>query len=84
MQAVTLYSTRVCGFCSRAKALLEAKRVPYTEILVDLEPARREEMVQKSGCHTVPQIFIGERHVGGYVDLYLLDRQGGLDPLLSN
>lgn len=84
MPAVTLYSTRVCGFCSRAKALLEAKRVPYTEILVDLEPARREEMVQRSGRHTVPQIFVGERHVGGYVDLYLLDRQGGLDPLLAN
>jgi len=83
MQAVTLYSTRVCGFCSRAKALLEAKRVPYTEIMVDLDPARREEMVQKSGRHTVPQIFIGGRHVGGYVDLYLLDRHGGLDPLLA-
>lgn len=83
MSPVTLYSTRVCGFCNRAKALLDAKRVPYTEILVDMEPARREEMVEKSGRHTVPQIFIGERHVGGYVELFLLDSHGGLDPLLA-
>lgn len=83
MPPVTLYSTRVCGFCNRTKALLDAKRVPYTEILVDVEPGRREEMVEKSGRHTVPQIFIGERHVGGYVELFLLDSRGGLDPLLA-
>lgn len=80
---VTVYSTRVCAYCERAKALLEAKQVPYTEVLVDLDPGKRVEMVQKSGRRTVPQIFIGERHVGGFDELYALERSGGLDPLLT-
>ena len=67
----------------RAKALLEAKQVPYTEVLVDLDPDKRVEMVQKSGRRTVPQIFIGERHVGGFEDLYALVHEGGLEPLLA-
>ena len=80
---VTVYSTRFCGSCMRAKALLEAKQVAYTEVLVDLDPDKRVEMVQKSGRRTVPQIFIGERHVGGFEDLYALAREGGLEPLLE-
>ena len=83
LQPVTIYSTRMCGYCDRAKALLETRQVPYTEILVDADPARRVEMEQKcGGCRTVPQIFIGNHHVGGFRELYLLDRTGELDPLL--
>lgn len=80
---VTIYSTHVCPYCTRAKALLDSKQVPYTEIYVDEDPQKRLEMMQKSGRRTVPQIFIGERHVGGFDDLYALDRSGGLDPLLA-
>ncbi|HSN17161.1 MAG TPA: glutaredoxin 3 [Gammaproteobacteria bacterium] len=80
---VTIYSTRVCPYCVRAKALLDGKHVPYTEVLVDEHPDKRIEMVQKTGRRTVPQIFVGEHHVGGFDDLYALDRQGGLDPLLA-
>ena len=80
---VTLYSTRVCPYCVRAKALLTARGIAYREIMVDEEPALRDEMMQKSGRRTVPQIFIGDRHVGGYTELYLLDSRGGLAPLLS-
>lgn len=83
MAPVTVYSTRVCPYCVRAKALLEAKHVPYREVLVDLDPEKRVEMVQRSGRRTVPQIFIGERHVGGFDELYVLEREGGLDPLLA-
>ena len=80
---VTIYSTRVCPYCVRAKALLDGKQVPYTEVLVDDNPEKRAEMMQKSGRRTVPQIFVGEHHVGGFDDLYALDRSGGLDPLLA-
>lgn len=84
MQAVTVYSTRVCPYCMRAKALLQSKHIAYTEYLVDQEPARRVEMQQKSGGRrSVPQIFIGDRHVGGYDELYALDRRGDLDRLLA-
>lgn len=85
MKPVTIYSTRVCPYCQRAKALLQSRQVPYTEILVDQEPGKRAEMEQRSGGRrTVPQIFIGERHVGGCDDLYALNRQGGLDALLAD
>lgn len=80
---VTIYSTRVCPYCVRAKHLLDGKHVAYTEILVDEDPEKRAEMMQKSGRRTVPQIFVGERYVGGFDDLYILDRTGGLDPLLA-
>ena len=80
---VTLYSTRHCGYCTRAKALLDARGIAYQEIMVDEAPQLREEMMQKSGRRTVPQIFFGERHLGGYTELYLLDSRGGLGPLLS-
>lgn len=84
MKPVTVYSTRICPYCVRAKALLDGKHVPYTEIRVDEDPAKLAEMMQKSGRRTVPQIFVGERHVGGFDDLYALDQAGGLDPLLAD
>ncbi|MFI4921524.1 MAG: glutaredoxin 3 [Gammaproteobacteria bacterium] len=85
MKPVTVYSTQVCGYCMRAKALLDSKHIPYTEFLVDAEPARRDEMLKKSGgMHTVPQIFIGDQHVGGYTELYQLDSRGGLDAMLAD
>ena len=83
MAPVTIYSTRICPYCVRAKSLLDSKHVPYTEVLVDEQPEKRLEMMQKSGRRTVPQIFVGDHHVGGFDDLYILDRSGGLDPLLA-
>ena len=80
---IVIYTTRYCPYCIRAKQLLASKSVPYQEIAVDHEPALRQEMMRKSGRHTVPQIWIGETHVGGCDDLYLLERQGKLDPLLN-
>lgn len=85
MKPVTIYSTRVCPYCLRAKALLQSKQIAYTEYLVDMDGARRTEMLRKSGGRrTVPQIFIGEQHVGGCDELYALDRQGQLDRLLAD
>jgi glutaredoxin 3 len=85
MAKVLMYSTAVCPYCIRAEQLLQRKGVKDIEkVRVDLEPARREEMLAKSnGKRTVPQIFIGETHVGGCDDLHELDRQGRLDPLLA-
>jgi glutaredoxin 3 len=84
MAKVLMYSTGVCPFCIMAERLLKSKGVEDIEkIRVDLEPGRREEMMQRTGRRTVPQIYVGERHVGGYDDLAALDRAGGLDPLLS-
>lgn len=80
---VEIYATRFCGYCSRARQLLESKGVPFHEIPVDREPARRDEMVKRSGRRTVPQIFINDRHVGGYDDLYALERNGQLDEWLN-
>ena len=79
---VLMYCTAACPFCRSAERLLLEKGAQIEKIRVDLEPARRAEMTQKSGRHTVPQIWIGERHIGGCDDLYDLDRRGGLDPLL--
>jgi glutaredoxin 3 len=79
-----MYLTATCSFCQSAERLLEDKRVTDIEkIRVDLEPRRRGEMMQKSGRRTVPQIWIGERHIGGCDDLYALEREGKLDPLLK-
>jgi len=78
-----MYCTAACPFCQAAERLLKEKGVAIDKIRVDLEPARRGEMMQKSGRRTVPQIWIGERHIGGCDDLYHLERQGGLDPLLK-
>jgi glutaredoxin 3 len=78
-----MYATAACPFCQSAERLLLAKGAEIEKIRVDLEPERRAEMMKKSGRRTVPQIWIGERHIGGCDDLYALDRQGGLDPLLK-
>ncbi len=81
---VLMYSTAVCPYCVRAESFLRAKGVvEIDKIRVDLDPARRAEMMQKTGRRTVPQIYIGERHVGGYEDLVALDRAGRLAPLLA-
>ena len=79
-----MYSTAVCPFCVMAEKLLRAKGVTEIEkVRVDLDPGARNDMMQRTGRRTVPQIYIGERHVGGYDDLAALDRAGGLVPLLS-
>ncbi|HEY6820433.1 MAG TPA: glutaredoxin 3 [Burkholderiales bacterium] len=79
-----MYLTAACPFCQSAERLLAQKGVRDVErVRVDLEPERRAEMMQKSGRRTVPQIWIGSRHIGGCDDLYALERQGGLDLLLK-
>lgn len=81
---VVMYSTAVCPYCQRAEALLKARGVGQVrKIRIDLEPARRDEMIEKTGRRTVPQIFIGATHVGGFDDLAALDRDGKLTPLLA-
>jgi len=82
-QKVTMYSTGVCPYCQMAERLLRSKGVAAIErIRVDLEPERRAEMMEKTGRRTVPQIYIGDTHVGGFDDLAALDHAGKLDPLL--
>lgn len=84
MVDVMMYSTAVCPYCIRAESFLRAKGVAdIAKVRVDLEPARRMEMMERTGRRTVPQIYIGGRHVGGYEDLVALDRAGGLAPLLA-
>ena len=83
MARVLMYATAACPFCQSAERLLLDKGAKIEKIRVDLQPERRAEMTKKSGRHTVPQIWIGERHVGGCDDLYALDRAGGLDALLQ-
>ena len=83
MAPVTIYSKGWCPYCAAAKELLSEKGVAFKEIDIDRQPGSRQEMIARSGRTTVPQIFIGERHVGGCDDLYALDRSGGLDPLLA-
>jgi glutaredoxin 3 len=78
-----MYSTGVCPFCVMAERLLTAKGAQITKIRVDLEPATRAEMMARTGRRTVPQIYIGETHVGGFEDLAALDKAGGLDELLQ-
>lgn len=80
---VTLYTTRFCPYCIRARRLLDRKGADYTDIAVDAEPARRQEMMERSGQRTVPQIWIGERHIGGCDELHHLERDGRLDALLA-
>lgn len=83
MARVLMYCTSACPFCQSAERLLAGKGARIEKIRIDLEPARRAEMTQRSGRRTVPQIWIGERHVGGCDDLYALEREGKLDPLLE-
>jgi len=79
-----MYTTHVCPFCVMAKRLLQRKGVAYKEIYVDVETERRTEMVTRSGRRSVPQIFIGEHHVGGFEEIRDLERDGELDPLLAD
>lgn len=84
MARVVMYSTAVCPFCVRAERLLSAKGVTDLEkVRVDLDPVRRQEMIEKTGRRTVPQIYVGATYVGGCEELYALDRAGKLDPLLA-
>lgn len=83
MQPVTIYTTPFCGFCHAAKRLLNSKDVMFNEIDVSRDPELKQEMMTKSGRHTVPQIWVGETHVGGFDELNALERAGKLDPLLS-
>lgn len=81
---VVIYSGHRCAYCNAAKRLLDSKNVEYTEINVDEDPARRDEMISRTQRQTVPQIFINEQHVGGFDDLSELNQSGGLDELLAS
>ncbi|MGE0007342.1 MAG: glutaredoxin 3 [Parvibaculaceae bacterium] len=84
MPKVTIYTTPFCPYCHSAKALLRRKNVAFSEIDVSFDPEERRRMIAKAqGRRTVPQIFIGETHVGGSDELHALERQGRLDPLLA-
>lgn len=84
MPKIVMYTTEVCPYCIRAEQLLRRKGIEEIDkVRIDLEPERRDEMVARTGRRTVPQIFIGDTHVGGCDDLYALDRDGKLDPLLA-
>ena len=84
MPKITIYTTMTCPYCFRAKRLLKQKGVKFNEIDVTMNPNQRTKMVQRAnGGRTVPQIFIGDNHVGGCDDLYALERAGKLDPLLA-
>ncbi|AJR01477.1 Glutaredoxin 3 (Grx3) [Enterobacteriaceae bacterium bta3-1] len=79
---IDIYTKATCPFCHRAKALLQSKGAQFNEIAIDNDPKKREEMIERSGRTTVPQIFIDGQHIGGCDDLHALDAKGGLDPLL--
>ena len=84
MMDVIIYTTGLCPFCYHAKKLLDSKGVPYDEIDVNMTPGARQEMMQRANVgHTLPQIFIGENHVGGCDELYALEQQARLDCLLN-
>ena len=83
MASIEMFTTEVCPYCVRAKQLLDSLGAGYQEIRVDLDPAKRDEMITRSGRRTVPQIFINGQSVGGCDDLYALHRAGKLQPLLS-
>lgn len=84
MQKIRIYTTPICPYCQRAKALFAKKGVPFEEVDVFMDEAAMKDMLDRSeGARTVPQIFIGEKHVGGCDELYALDRAGELDPLLA-
>jgi glutaredoxin 3 len=83
MTQVTIYTKPYCPYCVRAVDLLEKKGVPYVEIEAAFDPEKRQEMMRRSGRTTFPQIFVGERHIGGCDDMLALERAGKLDPLLQ-
>jgi len=80
---ITLYSTAICPYCVAAKNFLKSKGQTWTEVRIDLDPAEREKMIAKAKRTSVPQIFVGEVHVGGYDDMIALHRAGKLEPLLA-
>lgn len=84
MPEVVIYSSNYCGFCFRAKQLLQSKGVKYKEIVVDGDTQLRTELARKAGARTVPQIWIGDTHVGGCDELYMLERAGSLNELLAS
>lgn len=81
--AITVYTSAICGYCVAAKNFLRSRGLEWTEVRIDLDPAERERMVARTRRTSVPQIFIGEVHVGGYDDMMALHRAGRLEPLLS-
>jgi glutaredoxin 3 len=81
--SVVMYATAACPFCFRARELLRSKGLQWTEVSVDVEPDKRAEMMARSGRSSVPQIFVGDFHVGGFDDLDALDQEGALDRLLQ-
>jgi glutaredoxin 3 len=84
MANVLMYSSQVCPYCRMAEKLLATKGITEIEkVMIDLDPTKRDEMMQKTGRRTVPQIYIGDVHVGGFDDLSALDKAGGLDKLLQ-
>ncbi|CAG8871504.1 Glutaredoxin 3 [Pseudomonas fluorescens] len=83
MNTVTLYTTDTCPYCRNAKALLASKGAVMQEINIEREPGKMQEMLNRSGRRSVPQIFIGDTHIGGFDDLAKLDRQGGLMSMLA-
>ena len=83
MPSITMYTTAVCPYCVAAKNFLKSRGAAWEEIRVDLDFDRRKEMVERAKRTSVPQIFIGETHVGGFDDMVALDRAGGLKPLLE-
>ena len=80
---IVMYTQMLCGYCSAARKLLESKGAEFTEIDVAMDSTKRREMMDRSGRRTVPQIFFGERHIGGYDDLAALEQSGDLDGLLG-
>ncbi|MCK9488569.1 MAG: glutaredoxin 3 [Xanthomonadales bacterium] len=83
MSVVTIYSTAICPYCVAAKNFLSNRGVAWEEVRIDLDPVRRQEMLDKARRTSVPQIFVGDVHIGGYDDLVALARDGGLDELLQ-
>ena len=83
MKKITIYSTRICPYCVRAKNFFSKKNLEYTEIMIDQDPQKMKEMIEKSGRQSVPQIFIGDYHVGGFDDLIEHDMDGKLPGLLE-
>ncbi len=84
MAKVLIYSSRLCPYCRMAERLLEQKGIQAEKVMVDEDPVRRDEMTRRAGRTSVPQIFIGDKHVGGYVELAGLERAGRLDSMLES
>jgi glutaredoxin 3 len=84
MSKIVMYAAEFCPYCRRARALLDSKGARYTILDVDRDPSLWDELAERTGRDTVPQIFIGDRHVGGCDDLFALERRGELEPLLNH